>query len=126
VAKVQQSHDEVAVDFLRVSSTKLKHCKIPRPPLRGTESVIPLTTIPQLKKEGDDQRNCVGSYARRVPQRGTYIYKVLAVERATLAIVKTSGGTWRMGELRRAGNMEVKSQTRKAVQAWLASHSISA
>lgn len=126
VAKVQQCHDEVAVDFLRVSSTKLKYCKIPRPPLPGTDSIVPLTTILQLKKEGQDQRNCVGSYARRVSQRETYIYKVLAPERATLAIVRTSGGTWRVGELRCAGNTDVRAQTRKAVQAWLASHSVSA
>jgi len=126
VARVQQCHDEVAVDFLRVSSTKLKYCKIPRPPLRGTEAIVPLTTIPQLRKEGHDQRNCVGSYARRVSQRRTYIYKVLAPERATLAIVMTSGGTWRIGELRCAGNADVKARTRGAVQAWLASHSISA
>ena len=125
VARAQQCHDEVAVDFLRVSSTKLKYCKIPRPPLPGTESIVPLTTIPQLKEEGQDQRNCVGSYARRVSQRATYIYKVLAPERATLAIVRTSGGTWRTGELRCAGNTEVKAQTRKTVQAWLANHSIS-
>jgi len=124
LAKVQQCHDEISVDFLRVSSTKLKYCKIPRPPLPGTDSIIPLSSISQLKKEGSDQRNCVGSYARRVSKRKTYIYKVLAPERATLAIVKTSGGTWRIGELRCAGNTDVKAQTRKAVQACLASHSM--
>ena len=126
LARVQQCHDEVAVDFLRVSSTKLKYCRIPRPPLPGTDSIVPLTSIPQLKTEGKNQRNCVGSYAHRISHRKTYIYKVLAPERATLSIVKTSGGTWRIGELRCAGNTEVKVQTRKAVQVWLSSHSISA
>lgn len=124
--RLEEFHDELASGFMRVSSHKLRYCKIPMQPLPGTESIVPLNTPLKIQKEGDEQNNCVGSYAQRASKGGIYIYKVLAPERATLSIVRDAGGLWRMGELRRDRNQYVSANTQKAVEDWLESHAMSA
>ena len=126
IRRIEACHDELAQDFLRTSSKRLSHCRIPRPPIPGIDKIQPLTTLRQLKKEGEMQHNCVATYARRVAKRELYIYRVLEPERATLAIVKGAGGTWRRGELRGDRNSDVTPETETAVDSWLAHYAIGA
>ena len=65
------------------------------------------------------QHNCVAGYAERVAGGDTYIYRVLAPQRATLSLVRWSGGGWPIGELLRAGNSPVSAATRRSVREWL-------
>ncbi len=97
----------------------------PPPPLPGTEDIVPLTSVARLREEGTIQRNCVGTYARRVQSGSIYVYKVLRPERATLSIQKNAWGGWSIAELEIAGNRRVQGFTRAAVQRWLGMHSLS-
>jgi len=98
---------------------------LPPPPIPGTQDIIPLTTKEDLRAEGKEQNNCVGSYARKVRGGTIYIYKVLNPERATLAITVGSDGFWRRAELQCTGNQPVSCLTETKVDEWLATHSLS-
>jgi len=89
-----------------------------------TVGIVPLRTPDELLAEGEQQRNCVATYASRVQARKTYIYRVLHPERATLAIVRGPSGTWRRGELLAARNSPVRPETEAAVDWWLDAFSI--
>ena len=91
----------------------------PPPPVPGTEDIIPLTSTEQLQDEGWAQGNCVATYQWRVLAGDTYIYKVMAPERATLAIVRGADGCWYRAELNGDGNCKIKPATARLVDKWL-------
>ena len=91
----------------------------PSPPVPGTKDIIPLTSAAQLEDEGWAQGNCVATYLWRVLAGSTYIYQVMAPERATLAIVRGADGCWFRAELNGDGNRKVKATTRQMVDMWL-------
>lgn len=124
--RLEEFHDEISESFVRISGKKLRYCKVPKPPVPGTETIVPLNTPLRIQKEGTEQHNCVASYAPRIERGGVYVYKVLAPERATLEIVRDAGGTWRMGQLRADRNRPVSAETERTVEAWLETNSVSA
>ena len=63
-------------------------------------------------------RHCVGSYVLEVLEGRSFVYSVLAPERATLELALTKEGP-RIHQLRRACNGSPSGQTRKAIQQWL-------
>jgi hypothetical protein len=97
----------------------------PDPPVPGTRDIIPLTSAEQLQIEGAEQCNCVASYAWRVLQGGTYIYRVMAPERATLAIVRGADGCWCRSELKAKSNRKVRASTVALVDRWLSLYCVS-
>jgi len=97
----------------------------PPPPIPGTEDFIPLTSKEELKAEGAQQQNCVGSYSRKVRSGGVCVYKVLSPERATLSIALGPDGFWRRSEIECAGNHPVSWLTKIKVDQWLNKYSLS-
>ncbi len=91
----------------------------PEPPLPGIDGIVPLISPLELRLEGQAQHNCVETYKTRVKKGEIYIYKVMWPERATLSIVKGADGCWTRGELKKAGNGQVRSATRRFVDNWL-------
>jgi hypothetical protein len=89
------------------------------PPVASTVAIQALCTPRDMAQEGRAQHNCVGTYAARVCEGHTYVYKVTSPERATLSIVKGPGDEWRIGELRAACNTAVRDATWRAVKEWL-------
>jgi hypothetical protein len=92
---------------------------LPEPPIEGTETIIPLRRGEELRDEGIEQHNCVGGFAGGVRAGRTYIYKIIAPERATLSIVQGSSGEWIISQLNATCNSPVKSETWQAVREWL-------
>ena len=101
------------------------HKPFPPPPLPGTTSIQPINSLLDLQIEGEEQNNCVASYAWKVLRGGFYIYRVTAPERATLAIFRCTDGCWRRSELKGTGNRKVKRSTANMVDAWLDSYCVS-
>ena len=123
----QRQREEIAViqRQQRESYRKVSSRPFPPPPIPGTTDVIPLTSAEQLHSEGAEQRNCVGSYQWRVLSGDTYIYRVMAPERATLAIKKGADGCWRRSELKARKNRKVKAATARLVDKWLDGYRVS-
>jgi len=138
IGSIREFHDWVIVESRqksevakRRSREKAKQERVfklrafPPTPIPGTKDIIPLTTKGALRAEGTEQKNCVGSYARKVRSGAIYIYKVLNPERATLAITVGPDGFWRRAELECAGNQPVSCLTEARVDEWLAAQSFS-
>ena len=88
-------------------------------PLKGTKSIIPLTTAEELQQEGRQMAHCVGSYAERVQKGRCFIYKVLRPSRATLCIARDERGLWHLESLKGHRNAEVTPSTTVHVVRWL-------
>jgi hypothetical protein len=84
-----------------------------------------LTTKEELKREGEEQRNCAGGYAGKARNGSIYIYRVLRPERATLEISLRADGFWRRSQAKAAENMPVSRQTKYEVDQWLSRFSLS-
>ncbi|WP_295884728.1 PcfJ domain-containing protein [uncultured Thiohalocapsa sp.] len=113
---------DLARDYTRLEDGRLQSCRFPPPPLPGTDAIVPLRAPQALVEEGRRQHNCVAGYAERVAGGDTYIYRVLAPQRATLSLVRWPGGRWQIGELLLAGNHPVSAATRRTVEGWLDTH----
>jgi hypothetical protein len=112
----------LAMPRRRTEAEKHKHHAsqpFPPPPVPGTRDIVPLTGKEQLHLEGWEQANCVATYQWRVLAGDTYVYKLLAPERATLSIVRCADGRWYRSELNVEGNRKVKQSTAMMVDAWL-------
>lgn len=111
-------HEEIMTAYAD-RLTDLQLGPLPKPPIEGTETIIPLQTGSDLRDEGLAQHNCVGGHVGRVRAETCYVYRILEPERATLSIIKAPGGEWQIDELFIACNKPVKSETRQAVTEWL-------
>jgi len=100
----------------------------PPPPIPGTDTIIPLTSFAELKKESSLQGNCVGrsrSYAVGVVEGTQYIYRVLAPAHHTLCIGRRGHSIWVIEELKGFRNARAQETARKQVQSWLTAHQVS-
>lgn len=126
VERLRKVHAEVTEQYRRrihqlIQANRHETDRFRCPPFPGIPGKIePLTSAEALVNEGEAQGNCVASYAVRVRQGTTFIYRVLEPERATLSIVRnTAFGEWRVGELEGKYNTDVRSETEEFVAAWL-------
>jgi len=123
--RLDAQHDEVSCEYLAIdaeSNDPAYHPTFPDPPLRGIPGRIePIRSADELREEGRTQDNCVASYAGRVVERRTFIYRVLGPQRSTLSIVPDPSGGWQIGELEVSGNRGAAPTTVRSVEQWLAS-----
>lgn len=118
--ELQRYHDE-AVEVLNEFNQRAG-CRtarpFPPPPLSGNENVVPITSARELRAEGVEMRHCVAIHESDVAMaKNYYVYRVVAPERATLAIRRTYRG-WKIAELSGPRNKAVASETRLQVKAW--------
>lgn len=129
LARLRTVHEEVSENYRRRVRQLIdanEHANDPffSPPLPGIAGRIePITSAAGLVDEGEEQGNCVASYASRVAAGHTFIYRVLHPERATLSIsMKTPFGGWEIDELETKFNTDASEETEAYVQAWLDRH----
>lgn len=126
LARLRSVHDAVAEQYRRrvrqlTEANAAGPACFQTPPLPGIPGQIePITSPAELVDEGELQGNCVASYAGRVRDGDTYIYRVLRPERATLSLVRRSPlSDWEIGELEGRYNTDVSDATEEIVRAWL-------
>lgn len=90
----------------------------PEPPLPGTDSIVPITTLTDLFEEGESMHHCVATYAEKVFKNNIYIYKVLTPERATLT-VGNLGQRPCLAQLALACNREPNKETYRVVEQFI-------
>jgi len=129
IERLRDVHEQVSENYRRrirqlidVNAQQSDYFR--NPPMPGIPGKIePITSPESLVDEGEEQGNCVASYASRVREGHTFIYRVLEPERATLSIVRKSlGGEWEIGELETRFNTPASDETEALVQAWLERH----
>jgi len=97
---------------------QLPDIKYGDPPIRGTEDIIPITTLKELALEGYSQENCVGSYHDRIISGEHFAYKVLKPERATLMLSKDANENFKINQLKIFNNGEPSNDTKAAISDW--------
>ena len=93
---------------------------LPPPPFAGTLEIIPLSTPQEVHQEGVEQKSCVVSYLDKVRRGHTFIYRVLAPQRATAEIAEQQPRRWHLVQLAGFKNRPVSQATWQAVESWLA------
>ncbi|HQF20231.1 MAG TPA: PcfJ domain-containing protein [Kiritimatiellia bacterium] len=91
---------------------------LPSPPIADSEEIQAIQTHRELWKERRQQHNCVATYVGRVTSGSVYIYRVLKLQRATLAIARHRD-QWHIDELKGTYNQPVDQATFQAVKNWL-------
>ncbi len=118
LAHLREFHDSL-IDKLNNSRRSKVDIPLPPPPVEGTETIVPITSIQDLFNEGREQHNCVASYIEHIAiQQRTYIYKVLRPERCTLALTQKDN-IWVPTEIKKDCNRPVAEVTWSAVGRWL-------
>lgn len=90
----------------------------PPAPLPGIDDIQPIDSAAAFVEEARTMSHCVLSYAWRVAEGDTYLYRVMIPERATL-LIGYCGTSWRMEELAGVRNQPVSSATEALVESWL-------
>ena len=126
LARLESVHQETSVTYrehLRCleRARKYSHENFRRPPIPGISGEIePLTSPEALVDEGEEQGNCVASYAEKVMRGSTFIYRVLRPDRATLSIVRQPASrSWKVGELEGRFNTPASDRVERRVAEWL-------
>lgn len=117
IQKLDEWHQEIWERWVEKNPPLPK--TFPAPPIAGCPTIQPILDANGLIEEGKQQSNCVGCYANRVRAGQTFIYRVLAPERATLSIVLGHGGQWVIEELKLRSNQACSHLTKKHVTDWL-------
>ncbi|MBF0121705.1 MAG: PcfJ domain-containing protein [Desulfobacterales bacterium] len=101
-------------------ASELERMKVlfPEPPILGNEFIQPIICEESLFIEGIEMKHCVGSYTNKILNGESYIYKVLAPQRATLEIEYIQS-KWRIAQLKLAKNQSPSLETHNAVLQWL-------
>jgi len=93
----------------------------PPAPYPAAAGVEPIRSAPELRAEGRRMRHCAGRYVASVAAGRCSFYRVRApLEDATLALVRTRGGGWHLGQLRGRANARPRETTRDLVRVWSA------
>lgn len=120
-AELKHFHDALAEQLNQRRKTEIEaRYKKPFPlaPFSGNQDIQPINSIGDLLDEGVVMHHCVGSYVERILENRCYIFKVLAPERATLEILRTPDGKYRIGQLKRACNARPSAETATRVRQW--------
>ncbi len=90
----------------------------PAAPLPGNDKIQSINFPAALVEEALAMSHCVHNYAERVVEGDTYLYRVLADERATLSIT-LCGTLWQIDPLAGVQNQRSSIATEDLVRSWL-------
>ncbi|MDX2471089.1 MAG: hypothetical protein QNL04_10995 [SAR324 cluster bacterium] len=113
--RLQKEHDRL-LDILFEIEMKANK-PFPSPLVKGTATIIPITSPRSLRAEGKEMANCVFSRMDYIYWSKTYVYKVTAPQRATLEIYSYAKPY--IKECKLAGNREPSKETLKSIEEWL-------
>lgn len=124
LAHLSRVHDEtVNIWIERTKRQRDDAARVPfgPPPLPECEEIIGLRSPKQLQVEGQQQHNCLAAsyWAQDCYDGRLYIFRVLAPERASLAIKRGNDGAWHLYEFKTRFNAEPKAGTLRAVHQWI-------
>ncbi len=91
----------------------------PLPPILGTKTIKPIESLYELRKEGMEQQNCVGSYDHRISTGFYYVYKMLQPQRATIGLKIDMDGAISCDDIKLKYNDEASEEVYEIVESWL-------
>jgi hypothetical protein len=111
-----------AIEIMNREQLPGRERKYPRPPVPGSDVIVPIASRRELFEEGLDQKNCAFRYDADIIAGRQYFYRILAPERATLSLRKVRIGPrrpeWRIDEIKLKANNSPNPQSIQAVKEW--------
>ena len=128
LAGLSRYHDAVTAEYserfgAEDETTEDLTTPLPAPPLPGTDHIVPLIKPQEILEEALKMKHCVLSYLESIREGHSYVYRVLAPERATLEI-RPHGGQWVLAQLCGFKNAKPGQAVRMTVENWLAGISL--
>lgn len=120
--ELQNLHDKLTEAENRINLLLVPKIKFSKPPIDGTENIVPIQNLYELTKEGQQQQHCVSTYQPKIIAKRYYVYKILNPERATLGIELTNHGTWKINQFVLKRNKKPSKATWIYVNNWLATY----
>lgn len=94
--------------------------RFPAPPVEANGKIFPIETLEDLRAEGRLMHHCVAAYEGAVAQGESYIYRMIAPERATIEL-KLTGHSAQLCQVTLAYNERASATTVEVVERWLES-----
>lgn len=120
-AQLRRLHDALTARLNRQRTLEIEgrfQKPFPLAPLPGDQVIQPITNVSELLDEGTAMHHCAASYVNSIFEGRSFIYKVLAPERATLQIVRLPDGKLRIGQMKLVCNAEPSQETINKVFDW--------
>ena len=124
VAELKNLHDRLIIKHnrmsieLRARQHQQRYGDFPKPPLPGSDIIIPISSWYELAREGLHMSHCVGSYHQQVYQGSVFIYQVLTEQRITLSLTP-QGTDWIISEARCYANAPPPEAAMVLIHNWL-------
>ncbi len=116
---LKELHDSLVEDLIK-KQERFKSGPFPRPPLSGTEAIIPITDEESLRQESCQMSNCVMAYSSSVRAGCSYIYHASTGEgEATIELRKDPSGQWALAQAEGPQHGECQDALMRTVQEWL-------
>ena len=97
--------------------------KLATPSLAALETedfrIRPLTTAGELRREGDEMDNCVGSYVARARRGAVALYSAFVEGRRLTVALEKSASEWTLAEIAATRNAPATPEEERAVERWL-------
>jgi len=119
IVELEAFHDKLSRDYTKVLIAKTENILFPTPPIKGTDTIVPIIDLHELIEEGQKQNHCLASYADRIILDEYYAYRVLSPQRATLGVKRVKDNMWKVSQIRLFGNGEPNEETIKIVRNWV-------
>jgi len=124
IKELQHLHDTLTtrINRQKVMEFEARYQQpFPNPPIPGSEDIQPIVSIAELLNEGVEMHHCVASYVGRILGGNSFIYRVLAPQRATLEVLMTPDDKCRIGQLKLACNGKPSAETSAWIWKWMES-----
>lgn len=110
-------------DLIKGACRKIRNEEVadiwPSPPLTGTQSIVPITSLKELALEGHIMRHCVAGLTLEILQGKYFVYRISAPQRCTLSL-RFRDGQWTVDQLLGRNNAAVSDPTVcQEVEEWL-------
>ncbi len=118
--QVERTHEKISWEArVRGKLFDGQNDPFPGPPYPEEDWITPIRTPAELIREAEEQHNCVAAYIDDARERGSYFYRVLSPERATLELFLDDLGNWRLYDIRTIDNGASSAATWRAAHDWL-------
>ena len=98
--------------------------RFPPPPLPGTNNIIALRNVTELRSWSKKQNNCIRNYVSKVKEHKSFFYKVILNDEEATLEIKLSRNQIKMSDLLGTNNRKVSLELKKTVDIWCKKHNV--
>jgi hypothetical protein len=120
--QIRGLRDKIAKDLSkRERETIIAHYGevFPPSPLKETKDIEYISNVGDLLEEGLVMRHCAGEFVYQALRGDVFIYRVHAPERATMAVQRSSDGTFRIEQVKLYRNGKASKEALDVLQRWI-------